>query len=63
MENGEMLDRDPRTSERMVANGGAPRDFDIVICDPPKFAPTVKDLERASRKYRKLNGLAMRALR
>lgn len=63
LENGEMLDRDPRTSERMVANGGAPRDFDIVICDPPKFAPTVKDLERASRKYRKLNGLAMRALR
>ena len=28
--------------------------FDIVICDPPPFAPSRKDLESAARAYRKL---------
>jgi 23S rRNA (cytosine1962-C5)-methyltransferase len=28
--------------------------FDIVICDPPPFAPSRKDLESAARVYRKL---------
>ena len=28
--------------------------FDIVICDPPPFAPSRKDLEAAARAYRKL---------
>lgn len=37
--------------------------YDVVICDPPKLAPTVKDLPRATNRYRKLNGLAMRAVR
>ena len=37
--------------------------YDVVVCDPPKLAPTVKDLVRAERRYRKLNGLAMRAVR
>ena len=37
--------------------------FDVVICDPPKLAPSVKDLPRATPRYRKINGLAMRALR
>ena len=41
----------------------APPLSDVVICDPPKYAPTVKDLARAERKYRKLNSLAMRAVR
>ena len=41
----------------------APPLSDVVICDPPKYAPTVKDLTRAERKYRKLNSLAMRAVR
>lgn len=37
--------------------------FDVVICDPPKLAPSVKDLPRATPRYRKINALAMRALR
>jgi 23S rRNA (cytosine1962-C5)-methyltransferase len=32
--------------------------FDIVICDPPPFAPSRKDLEAAARAYRKLARLA-----
>jgi len=32
--------------------------FDIVICDPPPFAPSRKDLEVAARAYRKLARLA-----
>jgi 23S rRNA (cytosine1962-C5)-methyltransferase len=32
--------------------------FDIVICDPPPFAPSRKDLEPAARAYRKLARLA-----
>ncbi|KAL1503923.1 hypothetical protein AB1Y20_012384 [Prymnesium parvum] len=37
--------------------------FDLVVCDPPKLAPSVKDLTRATRKYKQINGLAMRALK
>jgi 23S rRNA (cytosine1962-C5)-methyltransferase len=32
----------------------AEKRFDIVICDPPPFAPSRKDLESAARAYRKL---------
>ena len=32
--------------------------YDIVICDPPPFAPSRKDLEVAARAYRKLARLA-----
>jgi 23S rRNA (cytosine1962-C5)-methyltransferase len=32
--------------------------FDIVICDPPPFAPSRKDLEVAARAYRKLARMA-----
>ena len=32
--------------------------FDVVICDPPPFAPSRKDLEAAARAYRKLARLA-----
>jgi 23S rRNA G2069 N7-methylase RlmK/C1962 C5-methylase RlmI len=48
--------------------GGAPPPmvdagaYDVVICDPPKLAPSVKDLPRATRKYRQLNSGAMRAI-
>jgi 23S rRNA (cytosine1962-C5)-methyltransferase len=40
----EELDRRARAGER----------FDVVICDPPPFAPSRKDLEAAARAYRKL---------
>lgn len=35
------------------------RTFDIVICDPPKLAPTRSILPKAKNKYQKINTLAM----
>ena len=39
------------------------RSHDIVVCDPPKFAPSSRDLTTARSKYRKLNAAAMSAVR
>lgn len=39
------------------------RQFDVVILDPPKFAHSQRDVERASRGYKDLNWLALRLLR
>lgn len=36
--------------------------FDMVILDPPKFAPTIKFIEKASRGYKDINLLAMKLL-
>ncbi|MCC7542230.1 MAG: class I SAM-dependent rRNA methyltransferase [Deltaproteobacteria bacterium] len=36
------------------------RQFDIVVCDPPRFATTAKDVEAARSAYRRLNGQAFR---
>jgi 23S rRNA (cytosine1962-C5)-methyltransferase len=35
--------------------------YDLVVCDPPKFARARKDLEPALRGYRRLNALALAA--
>ncbi|MEK6607440.1 MAG: class I SAM-dependent rRNA methyltransferase [Myxococcota bacterium] len=41
----------------------APREsFDLVACDPPKFARARKDLDAALKGYRRLNALAMAAV-
>ncbi len=34
--------------------------YDLVICDPPKLAPTARHLEKGRRAYRKLNDNALR---
>jgi len=39
------------------------RSFDFIVLDPPKFAPTSKDAERAARGYKDINLNAMRLLR
>ena len=39
------------------------RSFDMFILDPPKFAPTTAQVERASRGYKDINLLAMKLLR
>lgn len=39
------------------------RTFDCIVLDPPKFAPTSKDAERAARGYKDINLNAMRLLR
>ena len=43
---------------QMIDSG---RQFDAVVCDPPKFAMSRTALDEASRKYNDLNMLAMRA--
>jgi 23S rRNA (cytosine1962-C5)-methyltransferase len=37
--------------------------FDMIILDPPKFAPTAAQVERAARGYKDINLLAMKLLR
>lgn len=39
------------------------RQFDMVILDPPKFAHSQRDVDRAARGYKDLNWLALRLLR
>ena len=36
--------------------------FDLIILDPPKFAPTTSQVERASRGYKDINLLAFKLL-
>eukprot|EP01032_Pedospumella_encystans_P025892 gene25892-29247_t len=45
-----------RTMQEMIK---VKKSFDVVICDPPKLAPKRADLERAMRKYKQINTLAM----
>ena len=39
------------------------REFDLVVLDPPKFAPTSKDAPRAARGYKDINLNALKLLR
>jgi len=39
------------------------RSFDLIVLDPPKFAPTRQHVERASRAYKDINLLAIKLLR
>ena len=39
------------------------RNFDLVVLDPPKFAPTAGHAERAARAYKDINLLALKLLR
>jgi 23S rRNA (cytosine1962-C5)-methyltransferase len=39
------------------------RSFDMIILDPPKFAPTIAQVQRAARGYKDINLLAMKLLR
>lgn len=43
--------------------GGRLRLFDVVVADPPKLAPSKKDLPRALHKYGQINRAAMSMLR
>lgn len=38
------------------------RQFDLIVLDPPKFAPSVQHLDRASRAYKEINMKALRLL-
>ncbi len=38
-------------------------DFDIIVLDPPKFAPTIKDADKAERGYKDINLLGIKLVR
>ena len=39
------------------------KSFDLIILDPPKFAPTAHHAEKAARAYKDINLLALKLLR
>ncbi len=39
------------------------RKFDLIVLDPPKFAPTIAQVDRAARGYKDINLLAFKLLR
>ena len=39
------------------------REFDLIVLDPPKFAPTISQVNRAARGYKDINLLALKLLR
>jgi 23S rRNA (cytosine1962-C5)-methyltransferase len=43
----------------MVGEG---RQFDLVVLDPPKFAPSAQHVDRAARAYKEINLKALRLL-
>ena len=47
----------------LVADAGNLGTFDMIVLDPPKLAPSVNALDKATRKYVKMNQAAMRLLR
>ncbi|MEJ6007438.1 class I SAM-dependent methyltransferase [Paucibacter sp. AS339] len=54
------LDADVNATLRGYLKEG--RQFDAVVLDPPKFAPTAAHAERAARAYKDINRLALRLL-
>ena len=55
-----MLDADVNAMLRQYGKEG--RNFDAIVLDPPKFAPTVFHAERAARAYKDINRLALNLL-
>ena len=55
------LKADVNASLRQFQASG--QDFDAIVLDPPKFAPTVAHAERAARAYKDINRLALKILR
>ncbi|HSI48985.1 MAG TPA: class I SAM-dependent methyltransferase [Ideonella sp.] len=54
------LDADVNATLRQCLQAG--RQFDAIVLDPPKFAPTAAHAERASRAYKDINRLAFKLL-
>jgi 23S rRNA (cytosine1962-C5)-methyltransferase len=55
------LEADVFTALRELRN--ASRAFDLIVLDPPKFAPTAAHADRAARAYKDINLLALKLLR
>ncbi len=60
-ERAEFLEGDVFQVLRRLRDEG--RAFDMIILDPPKFAPTAAQVERAARAYKDINLLAFKLLR
>ena len=56
----EWIEADVFLTLRKLRDAG--RRFDLIVLDPPKFAPTPKDAERASRGYKDINLNALKLL-
>ncbi|PXW99216.1 23S rRNA (cytosine1962-C5)-methyltransferase [Sphaerotilus hippei] len=54
------LDADVNATLRQMLQDG--RQFDAIVLDPPKFAPTAAHADRASRAYKDINRLAFKLL-
>jgi len=60
-ERAEWLEADAFAALRKMRD--AARSFDLVVLDPPKFAPTAAHAERAARAYKDINLWALKLLR
>jgi 23S rRNA (cytosine1962-C5)-methyltransferase len=61
MERIEWLQADVFQQLRKFRDQG--RTFDLIVLDPPKFAPTASQAQKAARGYKDINLLAFRLLR
>jgi len=57
----EFIEADVFQALRKMRDQG--RKFDVIVLDPPKFAPTAAHAEKASRAYKDINLLAFKMLR
>ena len=57
----EFWEADVFTALRKLRDMG--KSFDLIILDPPKFAPTAQHAEKAARAYKDINLLALKLLR
>lgn len=60
-ERHQALDADVNATLRNFLKEG--RQFDAIVLDPPKFAPTAAHAERAARAYKDINRLGLRLLK
>jgi 23S rRNA (cytosine1962-C5)-methyltransferase len=60
-DHSEWLEADVFKQLRALRDAG--RSFDLIVLDPPKFAPTPATAERAARGYKDINLLAFKLLR
>lgn len=60
-ERAEWVEADVFQYLRRLRDAG--RSYDLIVLDPPKFAPTAQHVERASRAYKDINLWAMKLLR
>jgi 23S rRNA (cytosine1962-C5)-methyltransferase len=58
--NSEWIEADAFVDLRRLRNAGAT--FELIVLDPPKFAPTAAHAERAARAYKDVNLLALKML-